>query len=276
MGLLIVSLLALQGGEAARAQQNDKAAKAEYARFLREASTYQLSRGSDAAPLHRHPEPLLNWGNPARQQERGSVFVWEQEGRPLALGSVFTYEFEGRTYDKHEFVSLSSAALEMRRGDQVVWAPAADAITWRDGPAGMVPAKNKAQRLVQMRSLARALHVSLINEEGEASELRLMSQPLYRYASPSGDVIDGAMFSYVVATDPEAILLVEAVGSTESMDWRSALARFHYWQLEATDVSGNHVWSAAADPSQAAHRIGDASQLSKTYVSFHPEPEGAN
>ena len=37
-----------------------------------------------------------------------------------------------------------------------------------------------------------------------------MPQPLLRYAAPDSGVIDGAVFAFAEATDPEALLILEA------------------------------------------------------------------
>jgi hypothetical protein len=75
-----------------------------------------------------------------------------------------------------------------------------------------------------MRTLARCLAASITAES--ETELRLMTQPLYRYPEKVADAIDGAIFVYSLATDPELILLVEATRSTDESAYRIALARF--------------------------------------------------
>ncbi len=255
-----------------RAQEDDAdaAARAEYARFRQAIKAYRPVVAATNRSLPLGAEPLLNWGNPVRQQERGSVFIWTQDGRPSILGSAFTYVYENTKYDKHEFVSLAAEPLRMTLGDEVVWAPAGNTVAWREPPRLPTPATSEPQRLTQMRGLARTFQVRLVSDTGDRTQLRVMTQPLFRYTAPDANVIDGAMFSFVVATDPEALLLIEAVGPAGDATWRYAFARFHYWQLDAIDATGETVWTAEADYTQAAHKRGDASQLQKTYVSFHP------
>ena len=40
--------------------------------------------------------------------------------------------------------------------------------------------------------------------------MRLLAQPIYRYENTKGDLIDGGLFVFVLGTDPEAFLLIEA------------------------------------------------------------------
>jgi hypothetical protein len=245
------------------------AAAAEYARFQEQAAAYELIADGDERPLELLPQPLLNWGNPVRLQEHGSLVLWVRDARPQAIGSLFTYEHGEKVYDKHEFHSLSDRGLRLSLAGTVGWTPAAGGIEWRDLPEAPPPAAQPRQRLAQMRSLARRFTVVLSSPEGEPSELRLLSQPLYRYAEEREQILDGAILSFAVATDPEALLLLEAAGAPGHERYRYALARFHYWSL-AAELDGATIWSAELDDSQALHNFGDAQHFQKAYVSFHP------
>lgn len=50
--------------------------------------------------------------------------------------------------------------------------------------------------------------------------LRLLRQPVHRYSDAEVGIIDGAIFSYVLGTDPEANLLLEAYAATDGPRWR--------------------------------------------------------
>jgi hypothetical protein len=63
--------------------------------------------------------------------------------------------------------------------------------------------------------------------ESVARELRLLNQPVYRYASEAGGVIDGGLFALVESTDPEAWLMLEAVKADGGSAWRFAVARMN-------------------------------------------------
>ena len=217
--------------------------------------------------------PVLSWVNPIRneRQQQGLMYVWEQDGRPAIVGTAFSYVWSGERRIKMELHSLSQSALQMHRDEQVVWTPTANAIEWRlfsDAPA---PSSNARQRLVQMRQLARRFRVSTISSKKEEAFLRLLPQPLHRYKSPRQSVVDGAVFSFVVATDPDALLLIEHVRRDGAEHFQYAFARFHYWAVRATDSGNAVVWEAATDMAQEGHHIGDVSQFEKPYVSFQVE-----
>ncbi|MCI0684868.1 MAG: hypothetical protein L0Y71_22450, partial [Gemmataceae bacterium] len=176
-------------------------------RFQKAASQYDI-RLEDAAKtkLAFVAKPLLHWDNPARTAEDGAVFVWLKDGRPEVIGSIFTYKITNvRT--KHEFQSLAASPLSARYEGKVVWKPRAAGVTFRPVPDAPAPAENERLRLVQMRALARDFDARLIDLKGETNELRLMPQPLFRYGADNSNVLDGAIFSFALGTDPEALLL---------------------------------------------------------------------
>jgi hypothetical protein len=62
--------------------------------------------------------------------------------------------------------------------------------------------------------------------------LRLLTQPVYRYAE-EGKIVDGAVFIYVVGTDPECCVLVEAYQNEKGSRYRYAVAPMSIFKLEA-------------------------------------------
>jgi hypothetical protein len=58
-------------------------------------------------------------------------------------------------------------------------------------------------------------------------------------------VLDGALFAFVVGTDPEVWLALEARGSADEGDWHFALARMNADAL-AVELDGRQVWEAPA------------------------------
>ena len=66
----------------------------------------------------------------------------------------------------------------------------------------------------------------------DREELRLLPKPLYRYEPKAGPVIDGAVFAFVMGTDPESLLLIEAVksGGKQSGSSRLPAARRASWK----------------------------------------------
>jgi hypothetical protein len=77
-----------------------------------------------------------------------------------------------------------------------------------------------------MRTLARRFSGACYYKE-DATQLRLMPQPLYRFADKKQGILDGALFALVVSNDAEMFLLLEAAADAakEKPKWRYSLAR---------------------------------------------------
>jgi hypothetical protein len=167
------------------------------------------------------------------------VFViWASKGRPEASASV--YPWAGHI--AHELVSLSrDARLVARDGDEVIWAPQAPGVAFRELAGVPAPAETPAARLRQMRDLADRFKVTMTGwkpSKTDREELRLLPKPLYRYEpgeATEGDRgwIDGGVFAFVQGTDPEAVLLLEAVRQGGRPRWQYAFARATAAGLEA-------------------------------------------
>lgn len=85
-----------------------------------------------------------------------------------------------------------------------------------------------------MRRFAEQLRADKTTREGVTRELRLLPKPVYRYASDDPEVLDGALFAFVEATDPEVFLLIEARGrGAVGTQWHYAFARMNSVRLRA-------------------------------------------
>ena len=205
-----------------------------------------------------------------------AMAVLAADERPLVIGSLYTYEVNDKVHTKHEFHSLSPGALSASFDGTTAWTPKQAGLQWRDFADGPEPKGTHSNRALQMRQLSRPFRAELINPNGEKTELRLAPRPLFEYSSPKAGVIDGAIFSFVVATDPEVLLVIEAFEENrdgkQTTGFRHAFARFHYWNVIAYD-GNRRVWEAPLDKSHETNQIGDREQISKTYISFHPRCE---
>ena len=97
-----------------------------------------------------------------------------------------------------------------------------------------------------MRSLAREFSGRSLSDQGQAWELRLLPQPLYRdESSDDPDVLDAALFTLVssAGTDPEIILLLEARRTPSGFRWFFGAARFSDMNLWLKHKSQD-VWSS--------------------------------
>lgn len=194
--------------------------------------TYELSASS-----------VINYSNPTR--ERGSTdgctFVWLDGKRPVAICS-FSIRRPDDLY--FEMTSFNKSALACRHDGSVMWAPQ----SWEAPPepfaATLPPASREAQRLVQMRGLARGFNAVCTHQRtNDHTQLRLLPQPIYRYQDPAAGIIDGAIFAFVVSNDPELLLRIEAVAADDGPAiWEYSFGRMSSHQIDVK-LKDESIWN---------------------------------
>ncbi len=207
------------------------------------AKRYEVKVGAAEGSLAtQRPEPILRWSNPAVGEIHGNVFLWTLQERPVAVGSLFQW-FSPHTHSSHEFHSLSELPLQAACEGRVVWQPKVGGVRFSAVDGAPRPATTVSQRLLQMRSLAKDFQVTKLERDSSQQELRLLPQPIYRYAAPSERVLDGGLFAFVQGTDPEVFLLLEARGLGKNTAWNFAVARMNSvgFQVRFRD---REVWRA--------------------------------
>lgn len=191
-------------------------------------------------------EPVLHWTNPVRETDDGLVLLWLDRGRPAAIACFYRARWQGRLTEAHEFHSLALSGLSATLKGSTVWAPTGAGVTPKPIPGAPPPAASPAERLRQMRALAREFRVT-VDADKRSTELRMLSQPIYRYEAGPGGSPDGALFAFVLTTDPEAILMIEDRSGASGPRWHYSLARMTDHSLKATH-NAQVVWEAAPIP----------------------------
>jgi hypothetical protein len=166
----------------------------------------------------------------------------------MAVGSLFKW-FGPHTHMAHEFHSLAEEPLAAKFHGKQVWKAKEAGLRFAAVPKAPAPAATEAQRLLQMKQLAKEFAGSKKTAAGTEVELRLLPQPVYRYAAPKQGVVQGALFAFVQGTDPEIWLLIEARGKVAAgAAWQYAATRM----ISAEEVRLRHgdkqVWAAEIIP----------------------------
>jgi hypothetical protein len=201
--------------------KEEKAARMEH--MKRAAKSYEITLASEAAKkLVLIEEPLLRFDDQVTGVLDGTLFLWLLDGRPAATASVWIRK---TGHEFHEFQSLTAGALTASNKGQAKWTPAQPGIERKTAAHAQPPAATAVGRLNQMRALARDYSATVIGWENDQQVLRLLPQPVYRYGRPDGTVTDGAIFAYCKGTNPEVLLLVEAVKNGKGLEWNYAFAR---------------------------------------------------
>ena len=217
-------------------------------------------------PLQFDPQPIFTWTNLLRDRvQSGHLFVWLKDGRPEVVATVFSTPEVSNPDGKnpppprmliHEFHTLSASRLYPGQppGARYRWEPLKGIQRQPLPNAPAVPATAPA-RLIAMRDIARRFQGETFDSrhDNERWELRLLPRPAYRYLPQKSGVMDGALFLYVssAGTDPEFILLVEAVqaDASKEYEWQTAVLRFTDRDLVVRDGQQT-VFSSLNDPAR--------------------------
>jgi hypothetical protein len=221
-------------------------------RIEKSVNWYDVLPESDATTALT-PVPVIRWRNVVRGQEgEAMMVVWPHNGRPVAMASI--YPWDGKMC--HEFDSLSRGnKLIARDQDRVIWSPETVGVEFKDGPKAPRPAKTAPERLRQMKAIAEGFKATMTGWQADNSDqetLRLLPRPLFRYdlanaKDPDPKLLDGALFAYVTGTDPEVVLVLEAIGMAEQADWQYAFVRATSGGLEVKR-GDEVVWTAPKHP----------------------------
>lgn len=198
---------------------------------------FQLYPSRDLA-VKMTSKPVLRWTNNERDsQSVGVVVLWIDRGQPTA--AMATYNWMGGIY--HEFDLLSRSSVVAKQDGAAIWQPKMG-LKFQQIPDAPAVEMNALTRLRQMKEISEQFEATMLgwrSDNSDRAELRRLPRELFRYQPESTDVIDGAVFGFVLGTDPEALLLIEAVKQKEQPEWQFAFVRQTSGSLEGRHK--NHV-----------------------------------
>jgi len=177
-------------------------------------------------------EPLQCFDTPERY---GSLWALGRTGRPEVLVAMeFEPRPEGGATGCYEFVSLSEGLVEAEDDDGDRWTPDSPGMVMAPLPRASAPAETPADRLRQMKDLARRFRAFRVRGPTETSlEYDLAAEPVHRYSDEVRNVVDGAILLFTAQTNPEVALLIETRRTgTSGAAWHYGLAR-----LSAAEIS---------------------------------------
>lgn len=198
--------------------------------------------------LTLHSNAILQYSNPVRpQSQHGSVHLWTDRGVPRMIGAIWSGENAEDTEQRdlsYEFHSLSESPLQVTLANtSLKWTPRKSGLEWVELKGLPDPHTSRSLRLVQMRRIAAGWQAAGLKEE---AELRLLPQPLYRYPESVEGPFDGAIFAFVMGTDPELFIVLEAWAKspTAAAGWRISPARLTGTPLKLTNDQDEVLWSS--------------------------------
>ena len=195
-----------------------------------------------------YDRPLLTYGDAARANKNGTLWASGKSGRPLALLELYQgLEPDARWV--HAVTLTSGKLVQMKTPTGAVWSPDTTQVEPALVPDAASPADRESARITQMKDIARRFTAhEFWNPDNSRFELRLLVRPVLRYQDAEEKIHDGTVFVLAHGTNPEVILLVEALGSSlKESRWHYSLARLGSAELHV-ELDGKEVWSAGRTP----------------------------
>jgi hypothetical protein len=186
-------------------------------------------------------EPCFRLTNPLTNVKDGVIAVYSTNGgRPDVIAKFFRQQ--SRTW-VNEFAIIAADDVTIMRSDRPFWKPSEFICKFVDVPDSPVPADKPLLRLVQMRAIAEDFSVIDHFGAGEVTDhnLRLLAKPVYRY-SEEGKILDGGLFGFVLGTNLQCSLLLEAYRDEKGSRYRYAFAPMSIYAQDAR-YKDKPVWS---------------------------------
>lgn len=213
---------------------------------------FEMSRaGKDEVVVELYPRPLLTYGDSARANKDGTLWAFGASGRPLAVLELYQGN-EISTQWTHAVTLTGRDKVTMKTPVAAVWKPESlqiEPVPFADAEA---PREREQRRLSQLKDLARRFTAhEFWDPENSRFEMRLLAQPVHRYADAEAGIQDGAVFVLAHGTNPEVIVLIEALGKTlETSRWHYSFARLGSAELHV-ELDGKEVWKQGRTPGVA-------------------------
>ncbi|MCO8122017.1 hypothetical protein NHH03_09735 [Stieleria sp. TO1_6] len=193
---------------------------------------YKFALASSPAEPLDLPDAKLRWSNPLRPGTHGDLFVWTHNGRGVLVGSLFSYHSGDGRRVAHQFQSLTTEPINCEYQGGSNFQIPGPGLKFQPIPDAPAPADSSVYRLTQMRRLARQFQAFCMDKSG-FQPLRALAQPIYRFTGSEIED-DGAIFAFVMGTDPELLLVISALKTSTDPQWHYAAARFAADPLKLT------------------------------------------
>jgi hypothetical protein len=146
-----------------------------------------------------------------------------------------------------EMTSLAPTSLSVAVPTGQLWGPG-PGIEVKPISKASPPSKEESKRLLQLKELARRFSGVEYYEPGPGSamvryQLRLLPQPIYRFADPGAGLMDGAIFLLAYGRNPELAIVIEARAEGTSTHWVYGINRISAAKSEV-ELDGAPVWEA--------------------------------
>lgn len=239
----------LEGAQVVKPDSPEEIAEARRKILEGRAHAFRFQAAAIDFPAALEPEPLFRYDDQTRGYVDGFVWKLGAKGRPLAIitNELHPNYLGGGKRVVYDFLSLTDQRFTARSSD-MGWAPGGSAVEFRPIPDAPAPAATAAQRLPQIKSLARRFEATqeVTERPGEKNlvPLRLLPKEIDRYAPTDDTLADGAIFLLVNGRNPGLVLLVE----TDGKGWSYAIGRLSMPSTFKVRLGGEEVWARPPGP----------------------------
>jgi hypothetical protein len=194
----------------------------------------------------RIAKPLLLYGDPTRNHDRGSVWGWGEKGRPVALVELFQHP-DDRSRWVYVLCNTSGRKIRASMDARPWWLENSSACELKDVPGSPAAAADAALRQRQLKQIAsKFTGHQLWDPDNTRYELRRLERPLHTYRDESAGLLDGGLFTLANGTNPEIMVFVEArrdpKDATKAV-WQFTVGRLAHAELHL-QYEGKEVFEA--------------------------------
>lgn len=213
---------------------------------MSEVTVTSSAKGRDPV-IEMLPNPLLTYGDAARNNEAGTLWAWGKSGRPVAFLEL--YRNVGKDQPWVHALTLTSPELVQLKGPlDKKWTPQSSHFALKDIPDSPEVGDKPAIRLRQMKEISRRFEAhEFWDPNNSRFELRLLVQPVHRYQDESIMLTDGAVFVLAHGTNPEVLIQIEAHADQQPSRWRYGFARLGSAEMHVS-FDGIEVWTVPRTP----------------------------
>lgn len=190
-------------------------------------------------------EPLVRYSDQPRVMADATMWAFGKPGRPQAMLKVEAYRRDdGTLVWLYSLGSLADSLITVQWGDGHRWKSKQPGLKWQPLSPAPPAEETPVSRLRQMKDFGRRFTVRSHDPAHGKEELRLLPQPIHRYADPKAGIVDAAIFGFAsFGTNPNALVLIELHKDATGSAWRFAPARATDAGLEVC-LDGQQVWAA--------------------------------
>jgi hypothetical protein len=183
-----------------------------------------------------HPDPLIKYTDVPRLMEMGTLWVWQEDGRPVALAKVESHQRKEATKWLYCFAPTSTGIVEAKWPDGHRFQPKKPGIEWVT-IKGLTPQETAAGRLRQMKELFQRFTATTQDDLQKMSdELRPLTRPLHEYSSSKHGVLKGFLCGFAAnGTNPDVVVALEVISPTDDKDAPKS------WQYAVIGMTANGV-----------------------------------